>query len=182
MPRNLLPALFFFAMIFLSPVLMAQKLVGQAEHLKKFPQCFEVKAPQADEMARVRKLVDDPPCFRLCCYTNPKGYFLLAFFPDYFLEELRSCYFSQSSILGAMQMYNAEHVVPLRRLTSEMINSQDSPLMPDYLKHPFPMPSAHCRYESIGDLIHGNLIIYCTFHGAPQPGHSKNKSKPATKH
>ncbi len=162
----------FFKMLVLAAFLTvqplsAQKLISQAAHLKNFYECFAVKNSDINELELVRKLIEDPPCFRLCWLTNPQGYFKLAFFPQHFSEELRNCYYSQSAIRGAMKMYNAEHTVPLRRLTSAMVNHPDSPLMPDYLKHPFPKPSPSCSYESIGDLIRGDLAVYCTFHGAP---------------
>lgn len=147
--------------------LVAEPLASQITHIKVFSTCFANANTTAEEFARAGRLIADPPCFRFCLLTNTRGYLSFLFSPGNFSEELRNCYFSQAAIRGAMKMYNAEHTVPLRRITSELLNNPDSPLMPDYLKHPFPRASTQCRYESTGDLVRGDLVIYCTYHGAP---------------
>ncbi len=147
--------------------LAAERLASQISHIRAFSNCFAIASTTAEEFSRAGKLIADPPCFSLCLLTNTRGYLSFVFSPGSFSEELRNCYYSQAAIRGALKMYNAEHTDPLRRITSELLNNPDSPLMPDYLKHPFPKPSPQCRYESAGDLVRGDLLIYCTYHGAP---------------
>ena len=168
MPTSVKSGLVFLLLLlacFAPQPTLAQKLVSQAAHLRDFPECFAVGV--ATDTTGAGNIIADPPCFRLCWLTNTRSYFRLLFFSDQFYRELRSCYFSQTSIRGAMLMYNAEHTLPLRRISDRMVSNPDSPLMPDYLKHPFPRPTGHCHYESAGDLLHGTLVIYCQFHGAP---------------
>ncbi len=167
MPVKLILRLLVIAVVFTAMPLTAQEKATQAAHLERFSECFAVDNFSNDEIEQVNRLITDPPCFRLCWLTNAQGFFMLAFFPDHFSNELRSCYYSQSAIRGAMKMYNAEHPIKLHKLTDALINGPDSPLMPDYLKHPFPKSSNRCQYKSYGDLVNGNLIIYCTYHGAP---------------
>ena len=167
MPVKLIQKLLLIVTVFTAIPLAAQMQASQTAYLESFSECFAVQNSDNEELKRVKKLIASPPCFRLCWLTNPQGYFTLAFFPDYFSNELRSCYYSQSAIRGAMKMYNSEHPAKLHKLSDDMINNPDSPLMPDYLKHPFPKASSRCHYKSSGDLVSGNLIIYCTYHGAP---------------
>ncbi len=182
MPMSVKPGLAFLLLLltcFATQPVLAQKLVSQAAHLRNFPECFAVGV--ATDTTVAESIVADPPCFRLCWITNTQSCFRMFFFPDLFYRELRSCYFSQASIKGAVLMYNAEHTVPLRRISDHMVSNSDSPLMPDYLKHPFPRPTERCRYESAGDLLHGTLVIYCQFHGAPIKGpksQTEEKSQP----
>lgn len=137
------------------------------EHLKKFPDCFSIAAPNEPDLEKINRLLANPPCFRQCLITNTYEYFLLMIYPAVMQEQLQQCYFSQKIIKGAMQMYNSENTLPMRRINDDLVSLQDSPLIPDYLKFPFPRPTTACKYKSIGDITKGNLIIYCTFHGAP---------------
>lgn len=165
--QNLLMQLLLLLAFLGAPSVNAQQMVSQSTHLKLFSECFVDRTSDASERTRIARLIADPPCFSFCLLTNTRGYLSFIFFPQHFADDLRNCYYSQTAIRGAMRMYNAEHGIPLRRITSSLINSPDSPLIPDYLKHPFPKPSPQCRYESNGDLVSGDLLIYCTYHGAP---------------
>ncbi len=173
--QNLLLQFFLLVALMSAPPVNAQQLISQATHLKNFSDCYVDRVSDAGEKARIARLIADPPCFSFCLLTNTRGYLSFIFFPQHFADDLRNCYYSQTAIRGAMRMYNAEHSIPLRRVTSSLISNPDSPLIPDYLKHPFPKPSPQCRYESDGDLVRGDLLIYCTYHGAPSGNQSRSE-------
>lgn len=165
--KTIITALLTISLLF--PILLpAQNLSRQARHLKDFEKCFSADEASSEKLAIINRVIAEPPCFRLSLISNFSGYLLLAFFPRSFSDQLRECYYSQGAIRGAIEMYNAENVLPLRRINSDLINNANSPLMPEYLKYPFPKPSSMCQYDSIGDITRGNLIIYCRYHGAPQ--------------
>lgn len=164
--RNIAASL--LSLIMLLPVILpAQGISGQTADMLRFSSCFAVTETDPQELEKVQKIIADPPCFRQCWITNAHGYLSLLFFPQNFSDQLRDCYNAQVAIRGAAEMYNAENVKPLRRISNELISDPDSPLMPEYLKFPFPRPTGMCRYNSIGDLSRGTLVIYCQYHGAP---------------
>jgi len=134
--------------------------------LRDYPECFSISAESSIGLEKSEKIMSDPPFFRLCPYTNTREYFLFIFVPDKYQDQLKQCYYNQNSIRGAMEMFNHENSVSLRRISNKIIANPQSPLIPDYLKHPFPKPSPNCRYESCGDIKKGTLKVFCTFHGA----------------
>lgn len=159
---------FLFSLILLgqSCIALSQINSTQLNYLRDFPECFSISAASSMDLEKAEKIMADPPFFRLCPYTNTKEYLIFIFFPDKYADQLKQCYYNQNNIRGAVEMFNTENSVPLRRINSKIIECPQSPLIPDYLKHPFPKPSPKCRYESCGDIIKGNLKIFCTFHGS----------------
>jgi len=158
-----------FAAIFF--VLQACLLSGQTDsvnlkYIREFPECFRISEPCSIVTERARKIIEDPPCFRLCIYTNTREYLLFLFAPAKYLDQLRQCRLNQGNIYEAVEMYNRENSVPLRRISDRMLEMRQSPLIPEYLRYPLPKVLPKCRYESCGDISRGTLEIFCVYHGS----------------
>ena len=136
---------------------------------KLFSSCFQVEKANAEDYERVKTLISDPPCFHQPFIKTLKEYLVISFFPAYYRNPLRECYYCQKIIAGSAQMYNYEHEPHIRRINNQMLSSKQSPLIPEYLKHPFPKAEKECQFESLGDLTASSgLFIYCTYHGSTQ--------------
>lgn len=151
----------------LLPTIEAQEKTAW-EKSEDFADCF--KARSNKNLEAVKKLVADPPCFQQPFIKTVKEYLVISFFPSHYRNPLRECYYCQKIIAGSVQMYNFEHRPRIRRINDKMLSLPQSPLIPEYLKHPFPRAEKECHFESIGDLTASSgLFIYCTYHGSAQP-------------
>lgn len=136
---------------------------------EKFAECFAKVKASAEEVTEARKIIDDPPCFHQPFLKTLKEYLVISFFPNHYRNPLRECYLCQQIIAGAAQMHNFEHPIKLRRINDALVGDPKSPLIPEYLKHPFPRAEKECRYRSLGDLTgKSGLFILCTYHGSAQ--------------
>lgn len=135
----------------------------------KFSECFAKSTVSAAEVAEAQKIIDDPPCFHQPFTKTLKEYLVISYFPTHYRNPLRDCYLCQKIIAGAAQMHNFEHVIKLRKINDALVDDPKSPLIPEYLKHPFPRAEKECHYKSLGDLTsQEGLFIFCTYHGSAQ--------------
>ncbi|GAB4277676.1 MAG: hypothetical protein Kow0029_20530 [Candidatus Rifleibacteriota bacterium] len=153
-------------------VVSAQDQLSNPENeetiVKNFLDCYSIRPYNKEKADEIRKLVASPPCFNQSFLETIKEYVLVCFFPAHYRNSLRECYYCQKIIRDAVEMYNSEHNVKLRRINDKMLNETLTPLIPEYLKYPFPRADKRCHFESIGDITSNDLFIYCTFHGSYQ--------------
>lgn len=171
MIRKRLVLLIFLATAVLHP-LMAQEIESSEPSQviqKKFADCYSDVVVAKSQIEAVKKIVQDPQCFKQPFLETVKEYIVISYFPTHYRNPLKECFYCQKIISGALQMYNLEHARMLRRINNRMLSEPQTPLIPEYLKHPFPRAQKECRYESIGDITKGGLFIYCTYHGSSQP-------------
>jgi hypothetical protein len=141
---------------------------NNAETTEDFTDCFSKSGIPQNTKKEIYAIVKNPPCFSQPFLATLKEYLAICYFPRHYRNSLKDCYQCQKIILGAVQMYNFEHYPNLRRINDAMLSLKHTPLIPEYLKHPFPRAEKQCRFKSIGDLARNSLFIYCTYHGSPQ--------------
>lgn len=135
----------------------------------RFAEFFCSRSISGNDIEKVKKCVENPPCFRRPFIQTLRDYLILCYFPSYFKNDLKVCFNSQRILAEAMQMYNLEHRIKLRRIGDEMLSKGVTPLIPEYLRYPFPRGNEECCYKSLGDLTgEEGLFIYCTYHGSVQ--------------
>jgi hypothetical protein len=134
---------------------------------EQFSECYKIKQKPV-LFENIKRIIESPPCFKQPFITTLKEYFLVCYFPEHYRNPVQECYRSQHIIRGAVEMYNLEHKPPIRRINDEMLSSTFTPLIPEYLKHPFPKAEKNCHFYSIGDITEGKLFIFCIWHGSPQ--------------
>lgn len=163
-------AILFLPLLLLPLLAMAESENAADWHKTElFSSCYRVEKVSETKLEQVKALISDPPCFRQPFIKTLKEYLVISFFPAYYRNPLRECYYCQKIITGSAQMYNYEHKPQIRRINNWMLTKKQSPLIPEYLKHPFPKAEKECRFESLGDLTaSAGLFIYCTYHGSVQ--------------
>lgn len=146
--------------------------LSNSEQIKirtRFADYFCTQVISKKEIKKVKECVENPPCFNRPLIQTLRDYFILCYFPSYFKNDLQICFNSQKILAEAVQMYNQEHRIKLRRIDDEMLNNGFTPLIPEYLRYPFPRGSEECCYKSLGDMTaRTGLFIYCTYHGSAQ--------------
>lgn len=153
---------------FFSLPLPAQEKIPD-EMIKRFISCFEARKVTESEKQKATDACADPPCFKQPITTTIKEYLVICYFPAYYRNPLRECFSNQRIIAGSVQMFNLEHLPRIRRINDRMLNQESTPLIPEYLKHPFPKAEKECCFASLGDITSASgLFIYCAYHGSAQ--------------
>ncbi|MGM0599035.1 MAG: hypothetical protein ACQETH_04375 [Candidatus Rifleibacteriota bacterium] len=135
----------------------------------RFAEYFCSQSISRNEIEKVKECIENPPCFNRPFIQTLRDYFIICYFPSYFKNDLKICFNSQKILVEAVKMYNQEHRIKLRSISDEMVKKGFTPLIPEYLRHPFPRGNKECCYKSLGDITSkAGLFIYCTYHGSVQ--------------
>ncbi|MFZ5949738.1 MAG: hypothetical protein ACOYXC_03470 [Candidatus Rifleibacteriota bacterium] len=160
------PLIWLLCLLIFSPV---TGFGVEAYDQENFSDCFAETTVDKEYREKIKHLIENPPCFDQPFVKTFKEYLVICFFPQHYRNPLRECYYCQKIIAGSVQMYNFEHSPKIRRIKNSMLSQPNTPLIPEYLKHPFPKAEPECCYESIGDITASSgLFIYCTYHGSAQ--------------
>lgn len=170
MKINWLPIFLFLALSFSANLKAQDSEITEptAAMVNQFKDSYLARPCTKEEVSATIKIVSQPSYLNQSFLETLKEYIIISFFPTHYENSLKDCFDCQRILAGTVEMHNQEHSLKLRRINNKMLCLPLTPLIPEYLKLPFPMPREECNFQSIGDATKDSLFIYCTFHGSPQ--------------